>query len=251
MSPRRGEDLGASIVPGRRAVIELLRAQRRGVRSVSVARGHESAAVLDEIEQLAADAGTPVQLVDPDRLRRDAGIESAQGVVARAEPIAPVPLAELLAAPEAFLVALDGVTDPRNLGAVFRTALAAGATGAIVPRRRSALLSPAAVKAAAGAVEHLPIAAVGGIAAALDQASRASVWSVGLDADADTVISDIGVADRPLVLVLGAEGSGLPRLARARCDILARIPMHGPIESLNVAAAAAIACFEVARHRGN
>ena len=249
MSPRRGEDLGASVVPGRRAVIELLRAQRRAVRSVLVARGHESAAVLDEIEQLAAETGTPVQLVDAERLRRDAGIESAQGVVARAEPILPVPLAELLAAPDAFLVALDGVTDPRNFGAVLRTALAAGATGAVVPRHRSALLSPAAVKAAAGAVEHLPIAAVGGVAAALEQASRASVWSVGLDADADTVISELGVADRPLVLVLGAEGSGLPRLARARCDILARIPMHGPIESLNVAAAAAIACFEVARRR--
>jgi 23S rRNA (guanosine2251-2'-O)-methyltransferase len=249
VSPRRGEDLGASIVPGRRAVIELLRARRRTVRTVSVARGHESAAVLDEIEHLAAEAGAPVQLVDPERLRREAGIESAQGVVARAEPIAPVLLAELLAGPDAFLVALDGVTDPRNLGAVLRTALAAGATGAVVPRHRSALLSPAAVKAAAGAVEHLPIAAVGGIAAALEQASRASVWSVGLDADADTAINDIGIADRPLVLVLGAEGSGLPRLARARCDLLARIPMHGPIESLNVAAAAAIACFEVARHR--
>ena len=249
MSPRRGDDLGASIVPGRRAVIELLRAQRRAVRSVSVARGHEAAAVLDEIEHLAAQAGTPVQLIDPDRLRREAGIDAAQGVVARAEPIVPARLAELLAAPDAFLVALDGVTDPRNLGAVLRTALAAGATGAVVPRHRSALLSPAAVKAAAGAVEHLPIAPVGGIAAALEQASRAAVWSVGLDADAETVISDIAVADRPLVLVFGAEGAGLARLARARCDLLARIPMHGPLESLNVAAAAAIACFEVARHR--
>jgi 23S rRNA (guanosine2251-2'-O)-methyltransferase len=249
VSPRRGDDLGASIVPGRRAVIELLRAQRRAVRSVSVARGHEAAAVLDEIEHLAAQAGTPVELIDPERLRRDAGIEAAQGVVARAEPIVPTRLAELLAAPDAFLVALDGVTDPRNLGAVLRTALAAGATGAVVARHRSALLSPAAVKAAAGAVEHLPIAAVGGIAAALEQASRAAVWSVGLDADAETVISDIAVADRPLVLVFGAEGAGLARLARARCDLLARIPMHGPLESLNVAAAAAIACFEVARHR--
>jgi len=249
VSPRRGDDLGASIVPGRRAVIELLRAQRRAVRSVSVARGHEAAAVLDEIEHLAAQAGTPVELIDPERLRRDAGIEAAQGVVARAEPIVPTQLAELLAAPDAFLVALDGVTDPRNLGAVLRTALAAGATGAVVPRHRSALLSPAAVKAAAGAVEHLPIAAVGGIAAALEQASRAAVWSVGLDADAETVISEISVADRPLVLVFGAEGAGLARLARARCDLLARIPMHGPLESLNVAAAAAIACFEVARHR--
>lgn len=249
MSPRRGDDLGASIVPGRRAVLELLRAGRRTVRSVSVARGHEAATILDEIEHLAAQAGAPVQRVDPDRLRRDAGTETAQGVVARAEPLGPTPLTELLTAPDAFLVALDGVTDPRNLGAVLRTAVAAGATGAVVPRHRSALLSPAAVKAAAGAVEHLPIAVVGGVAAALEQASRAGVWSVGLDADADTVINEIGVADRPLVLVLGAEGTGLARLVRARCDVVARIPMRGPIESLNVAAAAAVACFAIATER--
>ncbi|HSO96776.1 MAG TPA: 23S rRNA (guanosine(2251)-2'-O)-methyltransferase RlmB [Acidimicrobiia bacterium] len=249
MSPRRGGDLGASIVPGRRAVIELLRAQRRRVLSVAIARGRDSAAVLDEIEQLAAHTGAPVQLVDAERLRKDAGIETAQGVLARAAPINPTPLADLLGAPDAFLVALDGVTDPRNLGAVLRTALGAGATGVIVPRHRSAPLSPAAVKAAAGAVEHLPIAAVGGVAAALEHASRAAVWTVGLDADAEADIRDIGVADRPLVLVLGAEGSGLPRLVRSRCDVLARIPMRGPIESLNVAAAAAVACFEVARHR--
>lgn len=249
MTPRRGDDLGASIVPGRRAVVELLRARRRRVHRVSVARGRESAAVLDEIEALAAEAGAPVQLIDPERLRRDAGIEAAQGVVARADPIPPAPLADLLAVPDAFLVALDGVTDPRNFGAVLRTALAAGATGAVVPRHRSASLSPAAVKAAAGAVEHLPIAAVTGVAAALEQASRAGVWSVGLDEDADTVIADIGVADRPLVLVLGSEGTGLARLVRARCDVLARIPMRGPIASLNVSAAAAVACFEVARKR--
>ena len=105
------------------------------------------------------------------------------------------------------------------------------------------------MKAAAGAVEHLPIAAVSGVAAALEQASRAGVWSVGLDADGDTTIADLGIADRPLVLVLGAEGTGLARLVRARCDVLARIPMVGPIESLNVSSAAAVACFEVARHR--
>jgi 23S rRNA (guanosine2251-2'-O)-methyltransferase len=146
-------------------------------------------------------------------------------------------------------VAFDGVTDPRNFGAVLRTALAAGATGAVVARHRSALLSPAAVKAAAGAVEHLPIAAVSGIAAALEDASRAGVWSVGLDADGDTSVDDLGIADRPLVLVLGAEGSGLARLVRRRCDVLARISTLGPLASLNVSAAAAIACFEVARHR--
>jgi 23S rRNA (guanosine2251-2'-O)-methyltransferase len=146
-------------------------------------------------------------------------------------------------------VALDGVTDPRNLGAVLRTAEAAGATGAIVPRRRAALLVPAAAKAAAGAIEHVPIAFVGGLPAALDIAARAGVWTVGLDADGTDSVFDLELADRPLVLVLGAEGGGLARLTRERCDVLAGIAMHGQLESLNVSAAAAVACFEIARRR--
>ena len=132
---------------------------------------------------------------------------------------------------------------------MLRSAVAAGATGAVVPRHRSALLSPAAVKAAAGAVEHLPIALVGGVPAALDQASRVGVWSVGLDATGERDVYDVPIADRPLVLVLGAEGAGLARLVRERCDVVVRVPMSGPMESLNVAAAAAVACFEVARQR--
>ena len=247
MTRRRGDDLGGSIVPGRRAVVELLRAGRRPVRSVSLARSAGHTAV--ELAELASAAGARVRWRDPDQLREESGVEVAQGVVARAAPVTPVPLAELLARDEAFLVALDGITDPRNLGAVLRTALAAGASGAVVPRHRAALLTPAAVKAAAGAIEHLPLALVSGVAAALDQAARAGVWTVGLDARGDTVVSDLAVADRPLVLVLGAEDTGLARLVRERCDVVARVPMSGPVESLNVAAAAAVACFEVARQR--
>jgi len=176
--------------------------------------------------------------------------ESHQGVVAAAAPLVPADLVELAREERPFLLAVDGVTDPGNLGAVLRTALAAGATGAVLPRHRAALLTPAATKAAAGAVEHLPIALVGGVATALEQAARAGVWAVGLDAHGEGLISELAVVDRPLVLVLGAEGTGLARLVRKRCDVIARIPMTGPIESLNVAAAAAVACFEVARQRG-
>ena len=152
-------------------------------------------------------------------------------------------------AQDAFLVALDGVTDPRNLGAVLRTAETAGATGAVLPGTGRAA-DPAAVKAAAGAIEYLPIALVAGIPCAIEQAGRAGVWSVGLDAAGTTPIYELPVADAPLMLVLGAEGRGLSRLARERCDVLASIPMHGHIESLNVAAAAAVACFEIASRRG-
>jgi 23S rRNA (guanosine2251-2'-O)-methyltransferase len=243
---RRGDDLGGSIVPGRRAVAELLRSGRRPVRWVSLARG----AAAEDLAELAADRGVRVRWRDPDQVREESGVEVAQGVVAHAAPVPAAPLAALLDATDAFLVALDGVTDPGNLGAVLRTALAAGATGAVVPRHRAALLTPAATKAAAGAVEHLPIALVGGVATALEQAARAGVWAVGLDAHGEGRISELAIADRPLVLVLGAEDTGLARLVRKRCDVLARIPMAGPVESLNVAAAAAVACFEVARQRG-
>ena len=226
-------------------MLELLHAGRRRVRSISIAAGRDPAPILDEIQARATAARVPVRHLDADALREEAGVETAQGVVARADPLPSTPLGELLDDERAFLVALDGVTDPRNLGAVLRSAVAAGATGALVPRHRSALLSAAAVKAAAGAVEHLPIALVGGVAAALDQASRAAVWSVGLDAAGDRDV----YADRPLVLVLGAEGTGLARLVRERCDVVVRVPMPGPMESLNVSAAAAVACFEVARQR--
>jgi 23S rRNA (guanosine2251-2'-O)-methyltransferase len=219
------------------------------VKSVWVAAGRDADPLLDEIVSLAEAAGVSVRMVDAERVREEARTEAPQGVVAIAAPVAAARFDELCAAPDAFIVALDGVTDPRNLGAVLRIAETAGATGAVVPRHRSALLTPAAVKAAAGAVEHVRIALVAGVSSALEDARRAQVWSVGLDADGDTTIDALTVADAPLVLVLGAEGRGLSRLARDRCDVLARIPMYGRLESLNVSAAAAVACFEIARRR--
>lgn len=228
---------------------ELLAAGRREVREIWLARGRDASPLLDEIAGLAEAAGVRLRLVDADRVQTEARAEAAQGVVALAAPVPAVSLDELAEARDAFLVVLDGVTDPRNLGAVLRTAETAGATGAVVPRHRSALLTPAAVKAAAGAVEHLPIALVAGIPAALEQLRRHGVWTVGLDAGGDTLVRDLTVADASLALVLGAEGRGLARLTRERCDVLARIPMRGTLDSLNVAAAAAVACFEIAARR--
>ena len=248
-SRRGGEDLGGEIVPGRRAVRELLRSGRRPVRHILLAREHERSDVVDEIVELAARADVAVRIVDSARVAREAQIETHQGVVALAAPVASTPIGDLCAAPDAFLVAFDGITDPRNLGAILRTAEVAGATGALLPRHRSAPLSPAAVKAAAGAIEHLRLSSVAGIANALDELARSDVWTVGIDAGSTTSVADLTVADAPIALVFGAEGSGMSRLVRERCDVLASIPMHGQIESLNVAAAAAIACFEVARRR--
>jgi len=235
---------GADQVEGRRAVLELLRAGRRRVHTVLL-----SGDGLDEIEAEARAAKVKVQRVPRDQLDGRARTEAPQGVIATAEPVREVDLDPLLADTRAFLVALEGVTDPGNLGAVMRTADAAGATGVVIARHRAARITPVVTKAAAGAVEHLPIASVSGIPAALERARRADVWTVGLDAEGDTELFDLTVADQPVVLVLGSEGRGLSRLARARCDVLARIPMHGAIDSLNVAAAAALACYEIARRR--
>ncbi|HEX7521948.1 MAG TPA: 23S rRNA (guanosine(2251)-2'-O)-methyltransferase RlmB [Acidimicrobiia bacterium] len=233
-------------VEGRRAVRELLVAGRRRVRTLWLATGGDA---LDELAALADITGAEVRWVAPARVAELARTDSPQGVVAFADPLQFGDIDALLADPEAFLVGVDGVTDPQNLGAVMRTAELAGATGMVVPRHRSARLTPTVAKAAAGALEYLPVVSVAGIPAVLDRAARAGVWTVGLDGTGDTSLFDLNVADRALMLVLGAEGRGISRLARERCDVLAAIPMFGSLTSLNVSAAAAVACFEVARRR--
>ena len=248
MTPRlAASSLGGDRVEGRRAVTELLTAGRRRVRTVWVAS--ERSDDLAEIADIARRRGVQVREVTREELDDVSATEVPQGVVADADPVEPAAVDQLLAEPSAFLVALDGVTDPQNLGAVLRAAETAGVTGIVLPRHRSAHITPAAAKAAAGAIEYLPIATVAGIPAAIIQAARADVWTIGLDADGDVAIDDLTVADRPLMLVLGAEGRGLSRLARERCDVVASIPMHGHVASLNVGAAAAIACATVARLR--
>ncbi len=188
----RPSGLGGEQVEGRRAVRELLVAGRRRVRSVWISDGVDDNALLDDIERLAAAQGVRVRRVDRARLAAEARTEAPQGVLARAEPVVPADLDVLLADPGAFLLALDGVTDPGNLGAVLRVAGAAGVTGVIVPKHRSALLTPSAVKAAAGAVEHVPVAPVAGIPAALERAKRAEVWTVGLAAEGQGSVFDAG-----------------------------------------------------------
>ena len=218
---------------------------------------------LAEIESMCAAVQYPVSPGDPGRvlvrrlerseLERVAASDAPQGVVALAEPLTEVEFGSLTErAPGSavpFLVVLDGVTDPHNLGAIMRSALAAGVTGVVWPRHRSARLGPAALKAAAGAAEHLRIATVAGVPAAVRQLEKAGIWTVGLDASGSTGIWDLAVAAEPVALVLGAEGSGLSPLTLARCGLVASIPMQGPLGSLNVSVAAAVACFEVARRR--
>ena len=243
---RPPSDLGGEQVEGRRAVLELLRAGHRRVKAVYVSSAATRDPTLSEIEERA---GAVVKIVAAEQIEQRARSDVHQGVVALAAPLRAADLDDLLAARDAFLVALDGVTDPRNFGAILRSAETAGATGIVVPRQRAARVTPVVAKAAAGAIEHLPIAVVGGIPAALDRAARAGCWTVGLDERGDRTLFELDLADQPIVLVLGAEGRGLARLTRERCDVLVRIPMAGRVASLNVAAAATLACFEVARRR--
>ena len=228
---------------------ELFAARTRRVHDLWLSADVDPAPILDEIVGLAEDASVRVRRVDGEQLLRRARTDAPQGVVAFAAPLPTVDLDTVLGAPAAFVVALDGVTDPQNLGAVLRSAEALGASAALLPRHRAVGVTPAVTKAAAGAIEHLPLAFVSGVPNALEQAKRAGVWCVGLDATGSSSVFEVAVADQPLVLVLGAEGRGLSRLARTRCDVLASIPMHGHVESLNVSAAAAVALAAIARAR--
>jgi 23S rRNA (guanosine2251-2'-O)-methyltransferase len=225
------------------------------VHQVMIVQGGDTSDALAEIIELARVHRVAVRWVDRGQLAAQSQSEAPQGVIARADPIAEADLDTLAAprpgSPVPFLVVLDGVTDPHNLGAVMRSAVSAGATGLVTGRHRSARLTPAALKAAAGAAEYLPVATAPGIPAALGVLTGAGVWTVALDSGAPNRLWDLRVATEPIAVVLGGEGRGLTRLVRQRCDLVVDIPLAGPIESLNVAAAATLACFEVARRRAN
>jgi 23S rRNA (guanosine2251-2'-O)-methyltransferase len=187
------------------------------------------------------------------KLEARAKSESPQGIIAFATPLEEADVADLIRGRKGrkpFLVAIDGVTDPGNLGAILRNCDGAGVDGVLIPRHRAVHVTPTVAKSAAGAVEYVPIALVGGLPAMLTQLKEHDVWVVGLDDAADRSLFDIGdLATDGICLVLGAEGAGLSRLVRERCDVIVSIPMRGRISSLNVSAAAALATYEVARHR--
>lgn len=248
---RRG--LGGEQVEGRQAVRELLAAARRPVREVWIAEGLEPSPQLSEIERLAGRRRAKVLLVGRKRLESVARTESSQGVLAFAAPLEETPLEDMCAQRRGrlpFLLVLDGVGDPQNLGAILRSAECAGVTGVLLPRHRASHVTPTVTKVAAGAVEHIPMAIVPGVPSALLQLSDRGVTCIGLDSSAPTSLFEIGEElDGAVALVLGAEDKGLGSLARKRCALVVSIPHHGSIESLNVAAAAAVACFELARRR--
>jgi 23S rRNA (guanosine2251-2'-O)-methyltransferase len=208
---------------------------------------------IDEARKLAARAGIPVVDLGKSELDRMCGAAPHQGLAVAVPAYSYAHPDDLLgraeAAPPGLLVGLDGVTDPRNLGAVVRSAAAFGAHGVVVPERRAAGMTAAAWKTSAGAAARLPVARATNLNRTLSSWARAGLLVVGLAVDGEISLDDIEAAIDPLVLVVGSEGRGLSRLVGERCDIRVRIPMAGEVESLNAGVAAGVALAEIARRR--
>jgi 23S rRNA (guanosine2251-2'-O)-methyltransferase len=226
----------------------------REVRQLWLAEGNRTAPVIAAIVAAAQAAGIPVS--EATRQRLDTMVEGAhhQGVIAEAAELATVALSDLLAVARQrqetpLLVVADHLEDPQNLGALMRSAEAAGAHGLVLPDRRSVGITPAVLRASAGAAEHLHVATVGNLSSAFQELQRAGLWIVGLDA-AGKVRYDQADLRAPIALVVGGEGKGLTRLVAERCDLLVRLPMAGRTASLNAAVAGAIVLYEAVRQRG-
>ncbi len=251
--PEGLSELGGDQVEGRRAVLELLSVGRRPVRRILLAEDQDPSPQLDRIEELAARMRIPVETVPRARLDTQARTESPQGVVALAAPVEPVPLEDLCAPsgrrrnPSCW--SPPGSPTRATWAPCCAAPSAPGSPVSSCPRHRSARLSPTVAKTAAGALEHLRFAAVGGIPAALATLRELGVWSIGLAGEAEQSLYALPLGDGPVALVVGSEEKGLPPLVRKRCDAVAAIPQHGALPSLNVGVAGAVACFEVARQR--
>ena len=237
---------GDDVVAGRRAVLEALRAGRP-LRKVLVARSAHGDTVREIIHE-ARRRGVVVQFLEPRRLQGGAMMQGVLGLAA-AKPT--VEVGDILAGAAArgeppFVLVLDGVEDPANLGALLRTAEGAGVHGVILPRHRAAGLTPAVARASAGAVEHVPVAIVTNLVRALEDLKRAGLWVVGTDVGAAQVSHEAYLLP-PLAVVMGGEGRGLSRLVREHCDLLVRLPMRGHIASLNVSVATGILLYDIVR----
>lgn len=236
------------LIYGINAVTEALRARR----VLSLRAGRRNDSRLQQLLMLAEQANVPVRRVSDDELDREAGGSSHQGVVAEVSERRIYELDDLIreaqATPPALLVVLDGIEDPHNFGAILRTADAAGAHGVIRQTRHSAPLSGATSKASAGALAHVKIADVVNIARTVEELKGAGIWTIAMAGDAPQMYDKMDFT-LPTALVLGAEGTGVRRLVRERCDFLAGIPMFGHVSSLNVSVAAGVVLFEARRQR--
>ncbi|HEX8559899.1 MAG TPA: 23S rRNA (guanosine(2251)-2'-O)-methyltransferase RlmB [Pyrinomonadaceae bacterium] len=251
---RTEPDDGAHVF-GVQPVLEALRAGARPVERLTVAEGaHESR--LREILEIARYADIPVRRVPRAELQRMAAGANHQGVFATIAAAHYTHAGDLLDALSArvgtddppLAVVLDGVEDPRNLGAVIRTVECAGAHGVFIPERRASGLTETVAKAAAGALEYVPVARAANVARLIEELKGRGVWTIGTAAEAETSYADWDWT-QPCALLLGGEGEGLRRLVRERCDVLVSVPLRGRIESLNVSVAAGVVLYEAVRQR--
>lgn len=238
------------ILEGRNAVLEAFRSGRT-IDKLYVQKDCKDGAVLTILRE-ARKGDVIVNMVSKDRLDAMSETKAHQGVIARAAAYAYAELPDILAAAERanedpFLVLLDGVEDPHNLGAVIRTAGQAGAHGVIIPKHRSAGITPAAAKASAGAVNYVPVAKVSNIGKTVEELKKRGIWSVCADMGG-TCMYDLDLKG-PIAVVIGSEGSGVSRLVREKCDFTASIPMKGKIDSLNVSVAFGVIAYEIFRQR--
>jgi 23S rRNA (guanosine2251-2'-O)-methyltransferase len=239
---------------GIHAVREALEAGRAFDRVV-IARGRQDTRV-EEIVQLARKRNIPVRFEERSQLDRLADSKDHQGVIALAAAATSATLDDILAKANAgagrgekgLIVLLDGVEDPHNLGAVIRTALAAGAHGVVIPERRASGLTDTVARASAGALAHLPVAKVTNLARAMEELKEAGYWLVGLDERAGQNYTEADYTS-PVGIVLGGEGKGLHELTRKRCDFVVSLPTVGPVKSLNVSVASGVVLFEALRQR--
>lgn len=233
------------LIFGVRPAVEALRAGRVTALAVSTRRRRG----LSELLELAARRRVRLRRVERAELDRLAGGGAHQGVAATVRAPDACSVADLVAArTPPLVVVLDGIEDPRNLGAVARSVDAAGGSGLVLAERRAAPVTGAAVKASAGALAHVPLAAVVNLARAIGELKAAGVWTIGLDAEADRSLYDLDLR-LPSAFVVGGEGRGLRRLVRERCDWRAALPMRGQVSSLNASVAVGVALFEAVRQR--
>jgi 23S rRNA (guanosine2251-2'-O)-methyltransferase len=247
----RGSGDGPEMVAGRNPVVESLRAQVPAMALYVTGRAQQDERVAEAV-QLAAGAGIAVLEAGMGELDRLTGGAVHQGVALRVRPYEYAHPDDFTRSPSAtppLIVALDGVTDPRNLGAVVRSAAAFGASGVVVPARRSAGVTAGAWKASAGALARLPVARATNLTRTLEAYKESGLFVAGLDAAGNTDVRDMTIADGPMVLVVGSEGRGLSRVVAGACDMLVRIPMSDSTESLNAGVAASIALYEIASAR--
>lgn len=244
-------DTTADVIVGRNSVLEALKSGR-SVNKVLIAKGQRQGSI-KEIIGIARDSGLIVQEVEIGKLNELSGGMRHQGIAALAAPVDYVEVEDILAkaaevgeAP--FLVLLDELEDPHNLGAILRTADAAGVHGVLIPKRRSCPLSAAVAKTSAGAVEYVPVARIGNVAQTLKDLKQAGLWVAGADMAGDKAYYQADLTG-PLVIVIGSEGKGLSRLTREHCDFLVRIPMRGKINSLNASVACSLLLYEALKQR--